>query len=336
MPARLEGLYDALPPPEGENPNKPVYAVVPIPGYDCYFVGKDREGFACLLVSTADASGRLQSPIRLESLDAQFDIRCHLRRNKEVERVGTFTVVRCRSAEAETIRYFLSVCEIILTIVGDKPQQRELASAIHRLAAIFQKLQRPPSRPINGLFGELYFISRSKNPAKSVEAWRLEDVARFDFATGNIRIDVKTAGGRVRIHEFSFDQCNPPPGTLPVAASLFVERSPGGISLRSLIAEIESAIAGHPDLLLKLHEVVTATLGSSLAEALSLSFDSRLAHSSLRIYGLRDVPAIRGALPPGVSDVHFRSDVSGLQALSVASLVGEDSGFEGLLPREDI
>jgi len=111
----------------------------------------------------------------------------------------------------------------------------------------------------------------------------------------------------------------------------------GGRSLPRFPSSLAcSAIAGHPDLVLKLHEVATATLGSSMAEALSLSFDAKLAHSSLRLYSLRDVPAIRGTLPPGVSDVHFRSDLSGLAAKSVEELVGVDAGFEALLPGEDL
>jgi hypothetical protein len=334
MTARLEGLFEGIAVPEADGAEKPIYAVAPISGYESYFVGKDREGHACLLASTSDPSGRQQSPIRLENLDAQFDIRCHLRRKADVERVGTFTVIRCRAVDPEIVRYFLSVAEVIVAIAGDKPRQRELASAIHRLAAIFQRMQKPPSRPVNGLFGELFVIWRSKDASKCLSAWRLDDTARFDFATGDIRIEVKTASGRLRVHDFSYDQCNPPPGTHPVAISLFVERSPGGISLRSLIREIETRISGHPDLVLKLHEVVAATLGMSMSEALTLTFDAKLAGSSLRIYGLRDVPAIRGALPVGVSDVHFRSDISSLPALNSETLSRQNEAFSDLLPEE--
>src|SRR6266404_3956303 len=198
MGARLEGIFAAIAPPLGENPDKPLYAVMPLPGYESYFIGKDREGHACLLVTAGEQAGRLASPIRLENLDVQFELRCHLRRNKEAERMGAFTVIRCRSLDGETVRYFLSVCDIIVGMVGDRPKQREVASAVHRLAAIFQKMQKPSARPVNGLFGELYFVWRSGNPSRAVSAWRVDEMARFDFADGNIRIDVKAAGGRLR------------------------------------------------------------------------------------------------------------------------------------------
>ena len=309
---------------------------MPITGYESYFIGKDHESYACLLIATSDQPGRLQSPIRLENLDVQFDLRCHLKRKKEAERVGTFTVIRCRSLDRETVRYFLSVCDTIVGIVGDKPKQREVASAVHRLAAIFQKLQKPPARPVNGLFGELYLIWRSGNPSRAMKAWRVDETARFDFADGNIRMDVKATAGRLRTHTFSYEQCNPPPGTIAVIASLFTERSPDGISLRELIRDIETTIAAHPDLILKLHEVLTTTLGASLTEAMAMMFDPQLANSSLKFYSLREIPAIRGHLPVGVSDVHFRSDISGLPALSVQSLIEQDAAFSHLLPGEEL
>jgi hypothetical protein len=164
----------------------------------------------------------------------------------------------------------------------------------------------------------------------------VDETARFDFADGNVRIDVKATAGRLRAHTFSYEQCNPPPGTIAIVASVFTERSPDGISLRNLIREIETRIAAHPDLILKLHEVLTTTLGASLTEALGMMFDPNLANSSLRFYSLREIPALRGPLPVGVSDVHFRSDISGLPPLSVHSLIEQDEAFKSLLPGDDI
>jgi hypothetical protein len=331
----LADVFAAVPPLPAGDPARPIYAVLPVPGHASYFVGKDAEGCACLLVATTDHLARFQPPIRLESLDVQFELHCHLRKDREPEREGTFTVIRCRSPERETIRYFLSVCETILRIGGDQPAGREIAAAVNRLAAIFQKMQKPPTRPVNGLFGELYLLWRSGNPVRAVTAWRGDDTARFDFSDGDIRLDVKTASGRLRVHTFSYEQCNPPPGTSAVAASLFAERASGGVALRSIIDDITVRIAAHPDLIFKLHEVISATLGASLGEALSARFDIKLADTSLRFFDLEAVPAIRGPLPAGISDVHFRSDLSTLPAISIQTLIDSDPIFWDLLPCAD-
>lgn len=106
--------------------------------------------------------------------------------------------------------------------------------------------------------------------------------------------------------------------------------------MRLVIDEIANRIATHPDLVLKLHEVVASTLGASLNEALALCFDIRLARSSLKFFSLEEVPAIRGPLPTGISDVHFRSDLSALPNLSVQSLIDRDPLFWDAVASRDL
>src|SRR6266851_7270029 len=125
----LAEIFETIRPPPIEIPAKLVYAAIPVPGSTSYLVGKDAEDLPCLLAATVDKPGRLQPPIRLESLDVQFDLPCHVRKESADEQQGTFTVIRCRSHDLKTVKYFLSVCEIILRIVGDKPTRASLSSA---------------------------------------------------------------------------------------------------------------------------------------------------------------------------------------------------------------
>ena len=332
MPAQLADIFKGICPPSAVPSDKPLYAVMAIPGHSSYFVGKDRESLACFLVSTTDQAGRPHPPIRLESLDAQFELRCHLKTANEPDREGTFTVIRCRDSDSETTRYFLSVCDSLLRMLGDQPTRALIATAVNRLAAIFQKIRRSPTRSLNGIFGELYLLLRSGNTVTALAAWRANENARFDFSDGDVRLDVKAAGGRNRVHTFSYEQCNPPSGTIAVVASLHAEQTAGGSSLYSIIDQIEARVSADVGLVLKLHETVAATLGSNLNDGLSRRFDMRLAESSLRFFSLEDVPAIRGPLPGGVSDVHFRSDLSALSPVSIEVLIDRDPTFWDLLP----
>lgn len=331
----LDDIFAAVTAQHGDIGDRPLFAVLPVPGFESCFVGKDGGGRACLLIATADAGSRPPPPVRLESLDARFALRCQLRKGNESAKEGIFAVIRCRLPERETIRYFLSVCQAILRMIGDWPRQQEVSAAVHRLAAILQKIKSPPTRTIIGLFGELYLIARSGNPARSLTAWRLDERARFDFSDGDVRLDVKGTAGRIRAHSFSYDQCNSPPGTIAIAASLFVERGSRGITIDALVRQIEERVAGAPDLVIKLHEIIAGTLGSSLNEALAAAFDPRIAESSLRFYDIGDIPAIREPLPAGVSDVRFRSDLSAATAQTVQSLIDRDPVFWDLLPRPD-
>ena len=332
----LISIFEGIRLPSAEATGMPFYAVTQVPGYTSYFVGKDRESLACFLVSVNNQTGKPHPPIQLENLDAQFGLRCHLRKTGEIEHEGIFTVIRCRDNDNETMRYFLSVCETILRILGDKPTHAQIAMVVNRLVSIFQRIRRSPTRSLNGLFGELYFLLRSTNTARSLAAWRTVEGARFDFSCGDVRLDIKATGSRSRIHTFSYEQCNPPSGTIAIVASLHVEQISGGSSIRTIIEQIETQVSNHPNLILKLHETVAATLGASLNDGLSRRYDMHLAESSLQFFCLEDVPAIRDPLPAGVSNVHFRSDLSTLPSVSFAKLINSDPTFLDLLPSTDV
>lgn len=329
MPIALAALFEGLPVPRADHP---IYAVAHIPGYPAYFIGKDNDTNACLLIRAPDGESRRHVPIRLESLEVAFDIPSVIKRAGKVSD-GTFTVVRCRSNDAEVVRYFLSVGETLMRILGPTPSRTAIGNAITRLAQIFQHLQSPATRSINGLFGELLFIRQSHSPFQALAAWRTRGTSRFDFNAGDIRIDVKTAVGRQRIHTFSHDQCNPPSGTTALVASLFVEQAAGGISLREFIREIEGLVATNVELSLKLHDTVADTLGRSLNEAMKVRFDRRLSVSSLQFYDLRSIPAIRNEPPHGVSDIHFRSDLSNAPEADLKRLLEREPLLANLLPK---
>ncbi len=325
-------IFREIAPPDSQD--RLLYAVKPIQEFNNCFVGKDSGSHACILITTADSKRVLRSPIKFESLDAQFALRCKLGEDGELEHEETFTVIRCRLLEPEIVCYFLSACQIILRMVGDRPTQSAVALAIQRLAEIFQEIKKPPTRSINGLFGELYLISCSNNPARALAAWHIDEHARFDFSDGDVRMEVKVTKGSARIHTFSYNQCNSPLGTIAVVASLFVERVPNDLTIQSLIRKIEERVNADAELILKLHKVTATTMGSDLNVALSVSFDAKLAETSLRFFLLDHIPAIRGPLSSGVSDVHFRSDLSAVEAQTTQCLVDQDSAFLDLLPRE--
>jgi len=333
LSTQLAVLFEEISSLTSESSDKSIYAVVPVPDYSGYFVGKDKDSLACLLVSTIDSPAKPNSPILLESLDVQFGLLCHLTRPNLPREEKYYTVIRCRDSDSATIYYFYSICEMIIRMLGDQPLQADLAIAVDRLVAIFQKIQQPPTRSLNGLFGELFFLFRSSNTVRTLKAWRIDQNSRFDFSDGNVRLDIKTTSGRKRSHTFSYEQCNPSPDTIAVVVSLHIEQITNGMSLLSIVDSIEQRAAIDADLVLKLHENIATTLGSNLKNGLSRCFDMQLAQSSLKIFDLKEVPAIRCNLPEGVSGVHFRSDLTILSPLTIEALVSQDPVFDEFLPK---
>jgi hypothetical protein len=330
MGMKLNRIFDALLPVRVAS-DQLVYSVGRIARFPGYLVGRDSGGRGCILISVANPPGYRQAPIRLEYLEVEFEVRSRVT-EENISSEGTFTVLRCRSDDSEVIRYFFGIAEAFIQILGIEPTKAAVAEAVVQFARIFQRLVAPPLRSVVGLYGELFLIQQARNPIKALTSWRVQDSSRFDFTAGDLRLDVKATSGRIRIHTLTYDQCNPPVGTSALIASLFVEVTPTGSSLRELIEKIETIVSGRSELVIKLYESVAATLGTSLQEGMKIRFDERLAASSLRFFDLRLVPAIRNALPPGVSDLHFRSDLSNLPETSIAALIDREPAVEDFLP----
>jgi hypothetical protein len=206
-------------------------------------------------------------------------------------------------------RYFLYLADLILRILGPAPTLAAVISAAEHLARMFQVLSQPARKPLTGLIGEMLIIARSAEPAATTMAWRSAIDDTFDFASDDLRIEVKAGQGRVRQHYLAYDQCHPPQGTVGILASLFVESSGGGLSVGELLREIEQGLVGQPGALMRLQEVFAQTLGTTVVTALEERFDRDLADDSLQLFDLAEVPAVRGPLPRGVSQVRFRADL---------------------------
>ena len=236
-------------------------------------------------------------------------------------------------ALVKTVRTIVvHVCEIIVRILGAQPTLQQVVDAVRHLVDLFQRLARPSTRSVFGLFGELYVIHVSASPTTATEAWRSASDDRFDFSINDIRLEVKASSTRQRAHNFSLEQCTPLPATLGILVSLFVETSGGGLSLLELVQRIERQLDSRVDLILKLQETVTEGLGAAAANALSMRFDEDLARSSLRLYELGIIPAVREDVPSEVSQVRFRSDISRTPAANLADLVAKHQQARLLLP----
>lgn len=331
MPQSLSHILETIPAsPQTPDSQAIRYHVRPIPSAAGHYFGRTSNGVPCMLLASRDRVAR--APVRLAAIEVSFAVPCWIAIPGDAERMETLTAVSCTSGDPELQRYFTHVCETILRIVGPNPTLRDIIEAVRRLVDLFQKLSRPPRRPVTGLFGELLAIHSATSPSAAVQAWRSTVDDRFDFSIDDLRLEVKASSTRQRAHSFSLEQCTPPSGTTGILISLFVESTGGGLSLLDLMQRIEQQLGGDSDLVMKLQETAADALGASAAAALQMRFDDRLARTSLQIYDLLVVPALRTGIPPEVSQVRFRSDLSQVPAASIANLVTRCPRARDLLP----
>lgn len=307
------------------------YPARQVPGFSLHFVARSLGGPA-LLLPTAPGSFEFRPPLEFENLSVRFGARCTVVDNEE--RVsGSFTIIRCLSADGVVQEYFLHVVEKLLLMLGPGADVAEIERAINRLAELFLQLGRPPLRSTAGLFGELMVVFQSSNPRAAMSAWRIDDDNRFDFVSQDGRLEVKTSATRRRVHEFSYEQCAVVDTDAAILVSMFVEQIGGGIGIQEIAARIEARLPQSPDLVTKLHLNIAKTLGSELTNALKLRFDERLAVSSTRYFLLADIPAVRGPFPSEISGVRFRSNLEGVSPATIEVILATNCGdVKMLLP----
>jgi hypothetical protein len=115
-----------------------------------------------------------------------------------------------------------------------------------------------------------------------------------------------------------------------LVASLFVDSAGGGTIVRELMARIEDRLTGTPEAATRLWETVAATMGATLRSCLDVQFDEAVCQASLHWFNLREVPAIRGELPDGISSVRFTSNLGVVSPTPPSALEG--TRLRGLIP----
>ena len=83
--------------------------------------------------------------------------------------------------------------------------------------------------------------------------------------------------------------------------------------------------------LIKLQDVVLKTVGVHSDEAASMFFDYNMAVNSYKLYDYKDIPTIPiSSIPPQVSSVHFRSDLTEVTAISTTGYSTDSMLFNSL------
>ncbi|ACS38033.1 PD-(D/E)XK motif protein [Methylorubrum extorquens] len=303
------------------------FSGIPIPGARRHMAALSSHGNPGLLLQTVDGGARPRD-IRLSGLRAAFGVSCSVAVGDEQPEERRISIIECLASPG-LMPLFAESAGAFLRLLGEEPTMAEAADAVARFASIFSVATRSSSQSVTGLIGELMLLLLASNVEEAVSRWRGSPLDRFDFVGPDARLECKATSSMLRLHSFSWEQCNPPAGHALVA-SLRVEAAGGGMSVSELIGRIEARLFRCPAAAVRLRETVASTMGDSLPHALEVTFDEPLCRSSLQWFDLREIPAIRGDLPVGVSSLRFMSDVAQATAVLPCRLRG--TSLRGLVP----
>ena len=304
----LLNLYDSLSGPAMYSVSDLQFAGAAIPNSQ-HHIAKDTEGKPVVLFNVKQSNVRPPS-ILLRNLQVDHELRCRIRLLDGTQSVNTYSIVRCLSTAEPLQRTFFDLISVLLHQLTDQPTSRDLGETFDRACALFLALERPASRSVQGLWGELFLITRSRNASLLVESWHADAAEHYDFAHEHHRLEVKTCSDRSRIHHFSYEQVYPPSGVEVAIASMFAEKTAAGASLGELWDQARNLVSNNSSLRLKIDQVCIQSLGDSWEGARTVRFDSTLAAQSLAFYDIEDIPRIATPLPVGISTVRFCSNLS--------------------------
>jgi hypothetical protein len=289
------------------------YTAGPIDGFPNYRIAADHEGNPVLLLSSSNKiHNTALKNFRLKYLQLERNIECKVTEGKQAY-FKTFTVLTFKSSDRNLQEYFLRISETLIKTLGPQPTQEQIIHALNKLVEVFRSLTDAPSKTVQGLWSELFFINSCKDPKIVLNYWHSKPEEKFDFNAGSERIEIKSNSHFDRIHYFSNEQLNPPTGCQVIVASLFTKPSASGMSIQDLLANIVEKIPNDYDAASKLNTIVFQTLGNSLEHTIGTKYDYHVASDSLRFYLHQDISKIEAVYVPNeVSEVKYKSNLNEL------------------------
>ena len=275
-------------------------------------VGKTDEGYPVFFVSVNESSSPVKDITR-ELLSVEYNQLCRLT-SEEGDIEKSYAIVTLRSPEWALQSSFIDIVVLMLQKIQPVPSRKMLSVEVEKLITIFSALVNPPVKEMQGLWGELLVIERSRYPEILINAWHSSPNAKFDFTLGRDKIEVKTTSSENRIHHFSIDQLNPSPSSRLLIASMTVRESGegnGGKSVRDLFNAINKRVGVQEKF--RLYQIVAETVGNSIGKLDANHFDYVEAADTLAYYSARDIPRIKKSeVPAGVTEVKFASSLDGI------------------------
>ena len=114
-------------------------------------------GSPCLLLRQP-ASASPTAPIRLQNLLVSYGVPCAISHPDGQQEEGTFTIIKCSSADPSLFPHFLRILSPVIATLGATPTAAAVRRAISGLVDLFQALTAPAKKSIQGLWAELLII----------------------------------------------------------------------------------------------------------------------------------------------------------------------------------
>ncbi len=285
----------------------------------------------CVLLIDVEPTGA-STPRRLKQLTFLPPQPVEIRDADGAARIEKAALLVCESEQPDLVALFLRLVGVLLDGSGPRPREEELEQRIDQLSSLLRALDRPGEQTVQGLWGELAIVAWSANPRVALAAWHSGARAMFDFEALPDRLEVKTCRTALREHALRYEQTQELPGGVTVFASLVLEASTDGVSVRDLVDTILERVGHDAELRRRLETIVTRSLGRDWRDGSATRFSEDRARGELRLYDAGQLPRLPGPLPAEITQVRYVLDFSTTSPLRSAALRATAPFFADALP----
>lgn len=281
---------------------------------DAYVVARDNEGRPAFFVRHGHLGQGQNQIYKLEGISAILHYDAVVTLDNRVVS-GAFALIKCTSEDEVVRRYFLELCGTLRRLLGPQPSARQIDEGINTFVRMFALRRAASKGSIIGLIGELLFIEQHADPARCIRAWHVEPNDPIDFVFIERALEVKSTSAPGRLHVVTYEQASGVPGRQLIFLSVRITPVANGMSGRQLLQRLVAQCGSDLWASMRVWEVATDTLGSEMPAFLDIAFAYEAAVQSMQFFHSAEIPAVRGNLPQGVSQVQFLSDFSQAEEL---------------------
>jgi hypothetical protein len=301
-----------------DNPSGHIFTVAPVPESANTYLGVDQAGRPWLFIRAQERSH--DAPLRTAQITLFPAQEYSISFAGSGVRTETFHALRCDASNPADVGNFLILVEAFLANNKGKHIGDEALGSFFR--SMVRLFSIEPARDLTaerqGLWGELFFMKQIRGYAFWAPFWHSEITRLFDFSSSHDRVEVKTTIGTQRVHHFSHRQVYALEGEEIVIASLLLREDDAGRTLQDLVDECRASLLGTPHYL-KLEKAVRRA-GMDDPSIAGPAYDASQALESFAMFKSTEAPHFRMSEPPGVSETHYKVDLSAAPRLSKADI----------------
>lgn len=295
------------------------FSIHEIPGIPFHKIGISEEKYPMFFIKS-EYAGDYFLDQSLEIISVQFNKECNLYSENVLKEKGFYTVIILKSSIPEIQKYFIDILYLLIKKIPAIPTLKNIREELKSLVELFRCFSKPPLKTIQGIWAEMLIIERSIDPDYLVNSWHSSILSKFDFNDGVDRIEVKSTIRDRRVHRFSISQLASSSSSNTIVASVLTSETGIGLSIFDLRERIFTALKSK-DLISKIDDILSKTLGKDIEKAIDYFFDYNSAIDFIRFYNIINIPTIdSSAVPQQISSVKFDCDLTEIEPLKISDV----------------